>query len=138
MRRFALVLSATFAAGALGGLANALVVWWFGHAGWSALVGVHIAPHLSRFFVYQRLVWGGIWGAMFVIPVAPKRWALRGAILSLAPSAVTLLVLMPHAGARLFGLAHGPLTPALVLLFNLVWGLVASGWLAFTHAPAAS
>lgn len=138
MRRFALVLSAVFAAGALGGLANSLVVWWFGRAGWSLALGVHIAPPLAKYWLYQRMVWGGIWGLLFILPMAPGKWLLRGLIFSLAPSAVTLLVLMPHAHARYFGLAHGTLTPVLVLVFNAVWGVVASGWLAFSRAPLSS
>ncbi len=51
---------------------------------------------------------------------------------------MTLLYLMPHGGARYFGLAHGALTPVMVLFFNAVWGVVASGWLKYSRAPLSS
>ena len=127
-------LSLFFAAGALGGLANSLVVWLFGELGVTAALGVSIAPALSPAWLYPRIVWGGIWGALFVLPIE-MGWVRRGLLYSLGPSAVQLLIVFPvKAEKGLFGLELGTLTPAFVLLFNAVWGLVASWWVRGTRA----
>lgn len=128
-------LSLFFAAGALGGLANSLVVWGFGELGVSRALGVSIAPVLTPAWLYPRIVWGGLWGFLFVVPLALSRWWQRGLILSLGPTAVQLLVVCPtRAQKGGLCLELGLLAPALVLLFNAVWGLVASWWVRATRA----
>ncbi len=114
-----------FAAGCLGGLANSLVVWQFGSLGISASVGVNIAPNLSAHWLYPRIVWGGIWGLVFLLPMYASKPMMKGAILSLLPSAIQLLVVFPFkAHQGMGGVELGLLTPALVLFFNWVWGVV--------------
>ncbi len=114
-----------FAAGCLGALANSLTVWAFGHYGISADLHVHIAPELSPPWLYPRIVWGGIWGLLFILPVLQSRWVLKGAVLSLAPTAVQLFVIFPFIAQRgMAGLELGTLTPLLVLFYNGVWGIV--------------
>ncbi len=114
-----------FAAGCLGALANSLTVWAFGHYGISAALHVHIAPELSPPWLYPRIVWGGIWGLLFILPMLQSRWMLRGAVLSLAPTAVQLFVIFPFIAHRgMAGLELGMLTPLLVLFYNGVWGMV--------------
>ncbi len=116
-----------FAAGCLGGLANSLTVWLFGHYGITALLNVSIAPTLSAGWLYPRIVWGGLWGWLFILPMLQSRLLLRGAVLSLFPTAVQLFVVFPmlaHKGMA--GLDLGLLTPLFVLLFNWVWGVVAA------------
>jgi hypothetical protein len=125
-------LSLYFAAGALGGLANSLAVWLFGRLGVSHALGVGLAPALTPAWLYPRVVWGGIWGLLFVLPL-DLGWARRGLVLSLGPTLVQLLVVFPRAGAGVGGLSHGTLTPLLVVVFNAVWGLVASWWVEGTQ-----
>ncbi|MGD9310945.1 MAG: hypothetical protein PVG51_17510, partial [Desulfosarcina sp.] len=55
-----------FSAGCLGALANSLVLWQFGELGLARLFGVAMAPSLSAGWLYPRIVWGGIWGLLFV------------------------------------------------------------------------
>ncbi len=127
-------LSLFFAAGALGGLINSLVVWLFGELGISQALGVAIAPSLSPSWLYPRIVWGGVWGLLFALPLS-MGWLARGLALSLGPSAVQLLLVFPaKAGKGLLGLELGALTPLLVLFFNAVWGVVASWWVRGTRA----
>ena len=57
-----------FSAGCLGGLANSFVVWQFGEQGIARLLGVSIAPTLTPAWLYPRIVWGGIWGLLFILP----------------------------------------------------------------------
>ncbi len=116
-----------FAAGCLGGLANSLVVWQFGSLGLSASLGVNIAPHLSASWLYPRIVWGGIWGIVFLLPMYASKPIMKGAILSLLPSAIQLFVVFPFKAHKgIGGVELGLLTPALVLFFNWVWGVVAA------------
>ena len=129
-------LSMVFAAGCLGGVANSLAVWAFGRAGITAAAGVSIAPVLTPVWLYPRIVWGGIWGVLLLAPILGNRWLLRGLLLSLAPTAVQLLVVFPlKAGKGAFGLDLGTWTPAFVLLFNAVWGIAAALWLRLCARP---
>ena len=128
-------LSLFFAAGALGGVANSLVVWAFGQLGISQQLGVSIAPTLSPAWLYPRVVWGGLWGFLFILPVLPRTWLRRGLLLSLGPSLVQLFVVFPlKAQKGVLGLELGILTPVLVLVFNAVWGVVASWWVRSARA----
>jgi hypothetical protein len=121
--------SRAFAAGCFGGLLNSLAVWIFGAAGITAALGVAIAPELTPPWLYPRIVWGGLWGFLFLLPVPKASWAVRGLVFSLGPSLVMLLIVFPvKTAAGIWGLGLGALTPVLVLLFNAVWGLSAA-WL---------
>jgi len=116
-----------FAAGCLGALANSLAVWAFGYYGITSSLGVAIAPTLSPGWLYPRIVWGGLWGLLFILPMLPSRLLLKGAILSLFPTAVQLFVVFPFAAHKgMGGLDLGLLTPLFVLFFNWIWGVVAA------------
>ncbi|HXK23782.1 MAG TPA: hypothetical protein VMS55_14005 [Myxococcota bacterium] len=122
-------LSLLFAAGALGGLVNSLVVWLCGESGVTHALGVAIAPELTPAFLYPRIVWGGLWGFAFAVPLGVRSSVRRGLLVSLAPAAYQLFVIFPRAGRGLLGLELGTLTPVLVLLFTAVWGVVTAWWL---------
>ena len=127
---FAGNLGNSFAAGSLGGLANALAVWLAGAAGLTLALGVKLAPALNPAMIYQRMIWGGIWGILLVLPVLRGSIFWRGLLFSLGPTAVQLLVVFPQvANKGLYGLELGTLTPAFVVVFNAIWGWVAAAWL---------
>jgi hypothetical protein len=114
-----------FAAGCLGALANSITVWLFGYFGVTSLFDVSIAPSLSPGWIYPRIVWGGIWGLLFILPMWQSRLLLKGTVLSLFPTAVQLFVVFPlKANKGIAGLDLGLYTPLFVLFFNWVWGLV--------------
>lgn len=116
-----------FAAGCLGALANSLAVWAFGEYGITKQFGVAIAPALKLAWLYPRIVWGGIWGLLFVLPFLNSKLITKGAIISLFPTLVQLLVIFPiQANKGYFGLELGMYTPAVVVFFNLIWGIVAA------------
>ncbi len=136
-------LSYTFAAGALGGLATAITIWIFGILGITQAAGVSIAPGLSTGFLYGPIIWGGIWGWVFLLPIgASLPLLVRGLLLSLGPTIVQCLIVFPFKlDAGFLGLQLGGLTPVFVLIFNAVWGLVAAATLraqgnARIHEPA--
>jgi hypothetical protein len=121
--------SLSFAAGSLGALANSIVLWIFGLVGINSAMGVSIAPALTVGFLYPRIVWGGLWGFLFLLPILPNSPVQRGLLFSLGPTLVQLLVVFPFKASKgLFGLELGLLTPLLVVFFNGVWGVVASNW----------
>ena len=128
MRHFLDRAAVSFAAGAFGALVNSVAVWAAGAYGLTARLGVAVAPALTASWLYPRLVWGGLWGFLFLLPLRGS-WLLRGLVVSLAPSAFQLLWVFPQMTAHgLFGLRLGALTPAVVLAANAVWGLAAA-WL---------
>lgn len=116
-----------FSAGAVGGLSNSLVVWAFGMAGVNAMLGVSIAPELTPSWLYPRLVWGGLWGALFLLIENGKirlNFLLKAFIASLGPTLVMLFIVFPiKAGKGYMGLDLGVMTPALVVFFNFVWAV---------------
>ncbi|MBS3754332.1 MAG: hypothetical protein KGY56_01370 [Desulfobacterales bacterium] len=115
-----------FTAGCIGALANSLVVWFFGDIGITKMAGVAISPALTSQWLYPRIVWGGIWALLFILPLFKSRLLLKGSLLSLLPSIVQLLILFPNAGNDMGGIALGLLTPVFVLFFNWIWGIVAA------------
>ena len=123
-------LSLVFAAGALGGLVNSTVLWLFGRAGITAELGVKLAPAITPAWLYPRLVWGGIWGILFLLPLAQNRPFQQGLLISLGPTIVQLFVIFPYQlNKGMMGLELGTLTPLFVLFFNAVWGVAAALWL---------
>jgi len=122
-----------FTAGCIGAVANSLVVWFFGDIGITKAAGVAIAPALSAQWLYGRIVWGGIWGLVFVLPLFRSNLVLKGSLLSLLPTIVQLLVIFPDAGKGMGGMALGTLTPVFVLFFNWIWGVVAAAAIKITR-----
>ena len=126
-------ISLVFAAGVFGALLNSLAVWAAGEFGISAALGVKIAPKFSAAFLYPRLVWGGIWGMLFLLPMMQSRIWSRGFIYSLGPTLVQLFVVFPMKAQKgALGLELGMLTPLLVVVFNAIWGWTAAIWLRWT------
>ena len=116
-----------FAAGCLGALANSLTVWAFGEYGINKQLGVAMAPALTTAWLYPRIVWGGIWGFLFVLPFLNTRLITKGALISLFPTLLQLFVIFPlQAKKGYFGLELGLYTPVLVTFFNLIWGVAAA------------
>jgi hypothetical protein len=93
---------------------------------------VRIAPPLSAEWLVPRVVWGALWGLLFLLPLASQRWVAQGIALSLFPTLVQLFVIFPNAGAGALGTKLGTLTPIVVLGANAVWGIAASAWLRVT------
>ena len=123
-----------FAAGCLGAVANSLCLWLAGDFGITRALGVSIAPHLSPGWLYPRIVWGGIWGLIFVLPVLASKPLVKGSFLSLFPTAVQLFVVFPFkANKGIAGLELGVLTPLLVVVLNWIWGVTAAWVIRFAR-----
>jgi hypothetical protein len=123
-----------FAAGCLGALICSLVSWQAGELGVARWAGVSIAPTIRAGWLYPRIVWGGLWGLLFVIPVLKSRFLIKGTILSLVPTAAQLLYFFPYTTPYgLFGVNLGMWTPAYVLVLNWIWGVVAASVIRFSR-----
>lgn len=126
-------LSLIFAAGALGGLLKGLTSWLFGAMGINALLGSQFAPALTPFWVYQHMVWGGLWALLFLLPLRKLSYVSLGVIYSLPQTLISLVVLMPKMGRGMLGLQMGLMTPVLVLFFGFVWGIATALWLKWSR-----
>ena len=121
-------ISLAFSAGALGGLVNGLALWLTGWLGIPRLLGVTLAPALTPAFLYNRLVWGGLFGILLVLVTRPAYWVGRGLVISVVPFLVQNFVVFPYQDKGMMGLQLGTLMPVFVFIFNVVWGLVAAWW----------
>jgi hypothetical protein len=132
MKNFGHKITLAFSSGCLGGVINSLVLWLFGQAGITAKFGVRLAPALTHQWLYPRVVWGGIWGFLFLLPLLRTDTLLQGLILSLGPTIVQLFVVFPfQLGKGVLGLDLGNYTPAFVIFFNAVWGVTTAIWLRY-------
>jgi hypothetical protein len=123
-------LSLVFTAGLFGGLVNCLIVWLFGKLGIPQALGVQIAPPLTTAFIYPELVWGGLWGLLFLIPLGRLSFPVKGLLISLLPSMVQLFWVFPLIARKgILGLQLGALTPLVVLIYTALWGIPAGLWL---------
>lgn len=128
-----LTLSYLFTAGSIGGLANALIVWFFGYKGINQYLGVQIFPKMTTSYLYPKIVWGGLWGLLFVAAIRGNTFFYYPIPISLVPTLVQLLYVFPKQDLGLGGLKLGKFTPYLVVIFNLAWGYTAAIWIYFIN-----
>ncbi len=111
-----------FAAGCLGGLVYCLVMWLFTRYGISQSLGVSLYGSLAPNWVYPRIVWGGLWGLLFLLPLMSSSLFMRSLVMSLIPALVQLFIIYPfYTSQGIAGLKLGLLTPVLVWFFFWCW-----------------
>ena len=121
-------ISAAFAGGAMGGFIDSFNIWFMGKLGISDLIGLTMKPEFSAPWLYQRMVWGGIWMLLLLLPLLKKKVLLRGCLFSLLPSGMMLFMVLPEMGKGILGLGFGAITPLVVIGLNFIYGIVASLW----------
>ncbi len=125
------------AAGAIAALIQTLIIWALYRVGIIFLIGVPLDFPLSTALIYQRVVWGGLWGMCFMLPLLKNsaQWK-RGLVIGLLPAAASLFWFNPFLkGQGMLGLNLGPMMPVIVVAFNLLWGYLAGVW--FGHSTPA-
>ncbi|MEW6428415.1 MAG: hypothetical protein AB1568_10310 [Thermodesulfobacteriota bacterium] len=127
-------ISGAFTGGALGGLADSINIWALSRLGITGLLGVAMKPEFTPPWLYQRLVWGGLWMLLLLLPLWRERPVLRGCVFSLPPSAMMLFLVLPGMGKGMLGLGFGAMTPVVVIGLNFVYGIIAAYWYRFTVA----
>lgn len=120
--------SVAFTGGALGGFVDSFNIWFMGKIGISDLIGLSMKPDFTAPWLYQRMVWGGIWMLLLLLPLLKKKVLLRGCLFSLLPSAMMLFMVLPEMGKGMLGLGFGAVTPVVVVGLNCIYGIVASLW----------
>ncbi len=121
-------ISAAFAGGAVGGFVDSFNIWFMGRAGISDLIGLSMKPEFTAPWLYQRIIWGGIWMLLLLLPLVRDKFILRGCLVSLLPSAMMLFLVLPGMGKGVLGLGFGAVTPIVVIGLNCIYGMVASLW----------
>ena len=124
--------SGAFTGGAIGGLVDSINITVLGKIGISDLLGVSMKPEFTAPWLYQRMIWGGIWMLLLILPLWKKQTILRGCLFSLLPSAMMLFMVLPGMGKGILGLGFGTLTPVVVIGLNFIYGIVAAYWYKFT------
>ena len=102
MKQFLKSLSLVFAAGCFGALVSSIQVFLFGHFGVTEHFGVKMAPEFVPMWLYPRIVWGGIWGAILLIPTWRNLPWLRILIFSIGPTIDQLFWVFPFKLAKGF------------------------------------
>ena len=114
-----------FAAGCLGALIQCVVMWLFSRYGITHSLNVNLPGSIAPAWLYPRVVWGGLWGFLFLLPILSSSVFARSFVLALIPTCVQLFIIYPiYKGKGVAGLSLGMLTPFLVFFFFWVWALV--------------
>jgi len=121
-------ISVAFTGGAIGGFVDSFNIWFMGKVGISDLIGLSMKPEFTAPWLYQRMVWGGIWMLLLLLPLLKKKVLLRGCLFSLLPSAMMLFMVLPEMGKGMLGLGFGTVTPLIVIGLNCIYGIVAAQW----------
>lgn len=123
-----------FIAGGLSALATSLLIWAFTISGLFATLHIPVAaPPDALTWMAKRIAWGALAGELFLIPLlnSTVQWK-RGALVSVVPILVLLLVLYPQGAEGWFGLNLGFALLAAVIFFWVLWGVIAGaildGW----------
>ena len=111
-----------FAAGCVGGVIYCVVMWLFSRYGISQSFSVSLYGSVAPQWMYPRIVWGGLWGLLFLLPMLTSSIFMRSFVISLIPTFVQLFIIYPfYAGKGFAGLQLGMMTPLLVWFFFGVW-----------------
>lgn len=121
-------ISLVFTGGAIGAFIDSFNIWIMGQVGISDMLGITMKPEFTAPWLYSRMIWGGIWMLLLLIPILKNRTCLRGMLFSLAPSAMMLFMVLPSMGQGVLGLGFGILMPVVVIGLNFIYGIVASYW----------
>lgn len=121
-------ISGAFTGGVFGGLVESIFTWLLGKLGIMALVGITMKPALTDAWLYQRIIWGGLWMLLLMLPLWKNRIIFRGCIFSLFPSAMMLFITFPQMDKGFLGTGFGILTPVVVIGLNFIYGIIAAYW----------
>lgn len=123
-----------FAAGCLGALIQIVVMNFSQYYGFMHNLHVQLSVSYSPSWVYPRIVWGGLWGFVFLLSILSGGIFMRSLVLGLIPALVQLFILFPfYEGKGVAGFSLGILTPFLVIFFWWVWALATSITLKFAR-----
>ena len=130
MHRWLRELALCFAAGAAGGFVKGLLVWGCNYYAASAVIGAYLASALHPGGIYPRVVWGGLYGFLFLLPPARGSLLMSGLLWGGVASLLQLAILP----LLMRGGLHGSLTLILAtLVLNSIWGCATALLLRWTR-----
>ncbi len=117
------LLTLGFGAGAFGALISALAGALLNALRIQELIGLPPPPAPESYLplLYRLVVWGGIWGLLFVVPVMNRAWWLKGLVIGALATLAILLYFNP-------AVTTPPMRLAYVFVLNSIWGLAAGAW----------
>lgn len=95
MKLFLRNFSIAFAAGCFAGLINSLIFWATKHYGLNDQWEIQLEPEFSCNWLYPRIIFGGIFGLLFLLPFMTTFFFWRGVVYSLIPSFVLIFIIIP-------------------------------------------
>jgi hypothetical protein len=120
--------SLAFTGGAIGSFIDSFNIWIMGVVGLSDIIGISMQPEFTTPWLYKRMIWGGIWMLLLLIPILKNSIYLRGILFSLAPSAMMIFLVLPSMKQGVLGTGFGVLMPVIVIVLNFIYGIIASSW----------
>ena len=137
MRKTIRSLSLAFTAGVIGAFIYSVTAHFFGAWGVTEALGVKLAYKLTPESLYPRLVWGGLFGLLLLVPVLEKWYCIyRGLLLGVLLSLIHLFIIFPymsHKGFLGVKISLSSPAPIFVVFYNALWGIVAAFWLDYTR-----
>jgi hypothetical protein len=95
------------------------MAWLAAQYGITRALNAHVATALLPAVIYARVVLGGLWGLLFLLPLS--RGALVRAVLLGLVVSLVMLVIHPVLAGKAVHLLNG--TALFIVLLNLVWGM---------------
>jgi len=115
-------LPVVFSSGAFGGFIEVLTYYIFSLTGIVAIFGMPAAPGWKPEMVYRPVVWGGLWGIVFLIPFLDELYILKGIVLSILPTLAAWFIFIP--GKMPVNMRPGLMALLLIVIQNAIWGIV--------------
>ncbi|MGY8687025.1 MAG: hypothetical protein ACKVHP_04715, partial [Verrucomicrobiales bacterium] len=122
-------LTSYFSSGAFGAIVVTIFAVAILASGLGKAIGANFPdPTNPAADLYQRMIWGGIWGLQLFIPFIRKRacWKTAGLMLVPLPLAAHLFYFFPKMGAGMAGVNLGGGAWVVVAILTVVWGISAA------------
>jgi hypothetical protein len=117
---------AAFAAGCFGGIAVNAFSLLFGFLNLPRVIGIDLAPDFNLVDLVSDILWGGVWGLAFLIPLLDGMVTIKGIFIGILSFCVQLLVTISYVHNHAISV-HEPLALIAYLLgLNVFWGVIAS------------
>jgi hypothetical protein len=118
------LLTLGFGAGAFGACILAIVSAILNALRIQELIGLPPPPTPDSYLplLYRIIVWGGIWGLLFVVPVMNRMWWLKGMIIGALATLAILFYFNPAVTTPPMRLVYA------FFLNTIIWGTAAGAW----------
>ncbi|WP_299004467.1 hypothetical protein [uncultured Shewanella sp.] len=114
-----------FGAGCIGALLASLLFWLLTYLGLGHYVKFPYFPVLSAGWLYPKVLWGGVYGLLLLIPILESKLWLKVILLSILITLVHLFIALPFSVYRgAAGLNIGLYAFLFALLFNFLWASI--------------